>query len=94
MDDDDPFERIWPLAIGVSRKDVAYCFACLVDRRQDNEFDDLPDWAVEKALATTDEQMEWIAGKMSEHVWDQDSFYFGLEVWYCEDALGSVPPSS
>jgi hypothetical protein len=61
---------------------------------QENEFDDLPDWAVEKALAVTDAQMEWIVRKLSDHVYDEDSFYDGLQILYCRDAMRPAPPSS
>ena len=74
--DSDPFDKEWPLLMGVSRRDIAYCIAIAREPDAEHELDDLPDWAVEEALRLSDDAMKNFRSRVSGYLYDDERFYW------------------
>lgn len=80
--DSDPLDKRWPLLVGVSRRDVAYCIAIAREPDAEHELDDFPDWAVEEALRLSDDDMNRLAYRVSEPMYDDERFYWVVGLVY------------
>jgi hypothetical protein len=81
----------WPLLMGVSRRDVAYCIAVAREPDSEYEADDLPNWAVEEAHRLSDDQMKYLAYKVTERLYDEDAFYGAIAGVYRAYACNCEP---
>ena len=80
--DSEQFDKQWPMLIGVSRRDVAYCIAVTREPEEEHELYDLPDWAIEEATSVSDNDMSRLRNRASDRLYDEATFYDVIAVLY------------